>query len=82
MDEHEKNTMNTWIISNQRSQIFIKQHVFFVYSCPFYKGEKDKEEKFEEMLQEEEGEGGYGSYKEAFRDCFLFLHGFHIRKER
>ena len=34
------------------------------------------------MLQEEEGEGGYGSYKEAFRGGFLILHGFHIRKDR
>ena len=42
MDEHEKNTMNTWITSNQRSQFFIIQHVFFVYNCPLYKGEKDR----------------------------------------
>ena len=37
MDEHEKNTMNTWITSNQRSQIFIIQHVSLLDSHQFLK---------------------------------------------
>ena len=43
MDEHEKNTMNTWITSNQRSQIFIIQHVFSCTIVPFIRVRKIEE---------------------------------------